>query len=241
MLPGSRQSPRGGLGVVVLLGLIAAGGLIYWLSVPSDADGSAFRHDGALVRSTPPAAQVEPALPELIDDSVRTLDVATPTDVVLPTEPVPPPEAEVRHVARERYPGRMFVDPEYFAQKYAAVPTAELEAIKAALADEIGKGMHEASAAFLDAGGGETAILPRPPAGELELPPGEKSDGLILTERTRVTADGSLQVQKGKLPWDQFTSLYDKQDEQRWLIVELRRRQKLAASSETALTPSDGK
>lgn len=92
--------------------------------------------------------------------------------------------------------------------------------------------MGEASTAYLDSGRGELEVVPRrPESDDLVMPPPTKSYGLMLTRRTRVEGE-SLIVESAKLPWDEFTSLYDKQDEERWLIAELMRRAKAAEATE---------
>ena len=217
--------------VAVCLGLIAVTGSVTWLAFHSS--DSIAREDAEPAESPPLPARQEDrvALPVVPTDRVPALAAATES---LPVQASAPSmdasvAAVIPHEQREGNPYRQFVSPEYFEQKYAGATKEELEAAKAALSEEIPRLMGEASKAYLDAGGGEVEVRPRPETLDTSEK-GEKSFGLVLTERSNVLPSGELRTQSAKLPWDQFTSLYDKQDEQMWLIVELRRRAKVAAA-----------
>ncbi|HZL99908.1 MAG TPA: hypothetical protein VFD43_06620, partial [Planctomycetota bacterium] len=139
-------------------------------------------------------------------------------------EAAPAGEPEVPHEWRDGNPHRQYVSPEYFEQKYAGATDEELLAAHEALGKELPHLMNAAAVAWMEAGGGESVVVPRPPPGEIEMGPGEKSYGLALTSRTRDAADGQLLKQSGLLPWEGNQSYYDRSDEQRWLGGELKRR-----------------
>lgn len=225
-------------GPAILVGLAGTGALVWWLAVPSQP---ADHDDGAAARATQPSvheAAPQAQLPAVAEIGIDPLDAAPPAIVALPAEPTV--NAELPHVANDRL-ARMCVSPDYFAEKYADAPTAELEAAEATLGRQVGELMHEASRSFLDSNHGNFETKARAASLQEQPPTNIKSDGLIFAERTQVTANGELLVQSGKLPWEENISLYDKKDEQLWLLAELVRRSRLASASEFAGTPTDRK
>ena len=217
--------------VAVCLGLIAVTGSVSWLAFHSS--GGAGGEDARPTAPPPAPARHEDraALPVVPADRAPALATTTeppPVEASAPNADAPV-AAVIPHEQREGNPYRQFVSPDYFAQKYAGDTTEELETAKAALSKESLRMMGEASKDYLDAGGGEVEVRPRPETLDTSEK-GEKSFGLIETVRSNVLPSGELRTQRGKLPWEEFTDLYDKQDEVRWLSGELIRRERLAAA-----------
>ena len=222
---------RGRVGIAVLIGLVATVGLVWWLAVPARPDG----HDeGATVRAALPpdqetAPQVE--LPTVVADSAHPLDVVVPAPPA-PVEATPVETPDVPHVARDGK-SRMYLSPEYLAEKYADATTEELELAHAALQKELNVRVREASAAFLDAGRGEVETRARAASIEEAEKTTLENNGLIYTSRTNTTASGEVLHESAYLPWDEHTALYDSQDEKLWLRAELKRRGNPVAGTET--------
>jgi hypothetical protein len=168
-----------------------------------------------------------------LDDEPRAAEEA------VVEQPVREPDV-TRHLYRDGNPYRMYVDPQVFAERYADATLEELRSAKSDVEAKSHDLVAKAGNAFLDAGRGEFELTPRAESLDaVPSPPAEESYGLINTRRTQVTSNGELAVEKGRLPWEEYKSVYDVQDELFWLMREIRKRERdLAASGPTA---PDGK
>ncbi|MFT7462299.1 MAG: hypothetical protein ACI9EF_000639 [Pseudohongiellaceae bacterium] len=184
--------------------------------------------------------------------SPALLEVLQPLDV----EPVLKDEPEtsvglalietvqaVLHVPRPNNSHRLYVSPELLAERYAESTLGELGAARAVMEVEVSQLMIDVSKRFLDEGGGETEVRDRPKrdeeTGELIMPPGRNTHGLMSLERTEVLPNGQLIVRSGLLPWEGNTSYYDAQDELFWVRREIRRRGKLPATDSEIDAPGE--
>jgi len=218
---GLRVGRRGRAGIAVLIGLVVVAALVWWLATPSPSDRDA--RTPRTVAPTPAASAPARELPRVAARSAPVVDASEPP--VVDAGPVGPATAdELPHVWRDGNPYRQFVAPGYFEKKYAGATDDEITEAHDALSKELPGLMHAAATAWLDAGGGLSEVVPRPPPGEFKEGPGQKSDGLVGISRTRDAGNGQMLRQSGSLPWEGNQSYYDKDDEQMWLDGELRRR-----------------
>lgn len=153
-------------------------------------------------------------------------------------EPEAAPDEKVdRHVYRDGNPYRMYVAPQVFAERYADASLEELQSARSAIEKQVHESVARAGNEFLDAGRGEFELIPRAESlDQAATAPAEESFGLINTRRTQVTAGGELAVEKGRLPWEEYKSVYDIQDELFWLMREIRKRERDVAASGAAGT-----
>lgn len=207
-------------------------------------------HDGTPVLSSPshqrapaPATRSETVLPTVVIEE-PSLHLVSPvvgdgvqaeltpdegdTEAVLPALP---------YVARDGYPARMFVDPAFFEERYGEQSLDDLHLARIHLGDEIAREQHDAVNEYFDHGGGTQQVIGRAERDAMRpgdhdsappVPPHER--GLVRGARSVVLPDGSVLMTKGAVPWAEYSSFYDRQDELFRLIEEIGRRKASLAS-----------
>jgi hypothetical protein len=150
-------------------------------------------------------------------------------------------QSDLPHYMRDNNPFRSFVTKEHFEEKYSGASTDDLVVSKARLEIESQKLGTLAMDDYFDSGSGESSLVESsvPWSEDAPRPKGKKSYGLVQVAKSQPFGTQLLQ-QRGELPWDRYTALYDLKDELSWVNRELWRRgkelkERLLAESEAAV------
>jgi len=225
-------------GYVVALGIVCTAAFLLWLGQSSSHVTDSGSSDSVAATVDEEVSRPEPLmLPAALMSSVKPIE--PPPEPFSPPPAETPVKAELPHVERDGKTSRLYLSEEYLAQKWAHVPTEELEREMDRLSKEVPRLMEAGTNSFFDSGLAESKVIPRPENTDQALiPTNEHSTGLVATQRTHVLDNGQLLVSSGELPWHANVELYDTLDEKRWLIVELRRRaRQIAANGENSSGP----